>query len=260
MPLHPQAKPETPSAAAAPGSPVRPRLAPVGDLHAFMLVGPVVAAPVEAPPSPEQQRAPPQSLTIRGAWQSFIAPTASPDTPPPRKRTERPNEQASGRTTVTAASLADSAVTITFRHPPTAQPPPRLAAFALPAHISADLLDRPQDVNFALTSERGEQVYGASLQLCEPVEPSEAEVETTEQAGGDGGSGTRRVRLFALVLLSKWPVYELWRTMCARLHPRPAAGARGAHLPNAPAAHGLDVLSGPPHTTRRMVACATRLP
>lgn len=83
-----------------------------------------------------------------------------------------------------------------FRYPATADPPPRLAAFAFPESIDEELLDQPRDVCFCLTLSDGSRVHGSALQMCDP-----------DPAASD------RVTVRALVLLSKWPCYEAWKTL-----------------------------------------------
>ena len=196
-----------------PDSPVRPAAPAVGDLQVFMLetavIKPVNNAAAPPPePAKEKTAAP---MSIRGAWNSFI----NPDPPvrvvsPPKKR------QSADRATVPASATADAAISIPFRHPADAVPPPRLAAFALPSSVHPDLYDRPSDVCFCLTLANGHRVHGSALQLAEQLDDD-----------ADGGS---RVVLRALVLLSTWPVHELWRTMLHTLYTRGEALGPGACL------------------------------
>ena len=73
-----------------------------------------------------------------------------------------------------------------FRYPATADPPPRLAAFAFPESIDEELLDQPCNVCFCLTLSDGSRVHGSALQICD-----------LDPAASDG------VTVRALVLLLK---------------------------------------------------------
>lgn len=139
-----------------------------------------------------------------------------------------------------SATLSDKNVRTLFQHPPNAVPPPRLAAFALPSHVHAELLDRPHDVCFCLTLANGHRVHGAALQMCEQLDSdSDTEGVVGNGDGGDGGGGgggrRGKVILRALVLLSRHPVYELWRTMLHTIYSRgEALGPGGVPLSRSP--------------------------
>lgn len=190
---------EPPEARAAreqePTSPIRPTAPAVGDLQMYlfetapvMLIAPASAAP-----------AAPATTSIRAAWQSFIDPA------PPRKRH-------CDRAAIPPSAIGDRSVKTLFRHPPDAVPPPRLPAFALPSNVRPDAFDRPADVCFCLTLANGHRVHGAALQLVEQIDG--------DGAADDSGPPQGRVVLRALVLLSKWPVHELWRTMLHTIYSR----------------------------------------
>lgn len=164
------------------------------DLSVFLLEGPRLPPPPE--PEAQQMQAAattPDTMSITKAWQSFIMP-ASAAQPPPRKRL-------CDRTAVPPDTLTDEKISVRFRHPPEAVPPPRLAAFALPAQLYPELLDSPRDVCFCLTQADGKQLHGSALQLCDAEE--------------DG-----QLVLRSLVLLSKFPVFELWHTMLHTIYSR----------------------------------------
>ena len=111
-------------------------------------------------------------MSIRSAWQSFINPSAADlQQPPPTKRRCE-------RSLIPSSYLADSAVSVVFRHPFNATPPPRLAAFALPASIVSELHDKPHDVCFCLTLADGDRVYGSALQTCEAARDECVKVRT----------------------------------------------------------------------------------
>ena len=165
--------------------------------HFFYLEGPaaVRARPAPAPPVPPPSDDRPGAgalLSITSAWNNFIAPSPAPAAP----------------LAVPAASLTDKAVRVAFRYPPTASPPPRLAAFALPSWVVPDVAERPRDSCFCLTGDQyaGGRLFGFVLQLCEHL--------PVASPGGQGAEdvGTR-LQLSALVLLTPWPTYELCKTL-----------------------------------------------
>lgn len=213
-----------------PTSPVRPNIPAVGDLQMFQLITKAIPTDEVSQQAPVVLAAPAalEPVSIRSAWQNFINPTTNQNqSPPPKRRCER--------SVVPSSFLTDAAVTTTFRHPWNATPPPRLAAFALPASLPPELHDTPQDVCFTLTLADGSRVHGSALQTCEEVE------------------GGQAVVLRALVVLSKWPVQELWRTMLHTIFSRgdaPLAGcspSRGAvQTPSTASdseAHAVETLS-----------------
>ena len=183
--------PLTRMAALSPAAESAPAAADDGALAVFLLEGPRLP-PLEDEPAAAAIASPkhaPATMSISKAWQSFIMPSAAAAAPPPHKRfCER------AATAVPAAALSDGQVRVRFRYPDKAVPPPRLAAFALPAHLHPDLLDRPRDVCFCLTHADGTRMHGSALQICDADE--------------DGSLVLR-----ALVLVSKWPVFETWHTM-----------------------------------------------
>ena len=161
---------------------------------------------VEMPSAPVEMAIPD---SISAAWQQFISPAAErPPSPAPRRKAAVP-----------AAALADGAVDVAFRCPEDAPPPPRLAAFALPSWLTADAFDRPRDVSFMLTHASGEPTYGSALQLCEAADGSSGRADDDDGSGAPSGVGApRQARLSALVLLSRWPMYELFKTLLHHLH------------------------------------------
>ena len=161
-------------------------------------------------PSERREREGDFPETISAAWQAFISPAAErPPSPAPRRKAAVP-----------AAALADGAVDVAFRCPENAPPPPRLAAFALPSWLTADAFDRPRDVSFMLTHASGEPTYGSALQLCEAADGSSGRADDDDGSGAPSGGGgaPRQARLSALVLLSRWPMYELFKTLLHHLH------------------------------------------
>ena len=160
-------------------------------------------------PSERREREGDFPETISAAWQQFISPAAErPPSPAPRRKAAVP-----------AAALADGAVDVAFRCPEDAPPPPRLAAFALPSWLTADAFDRPRDVSFMLTHASGEPTYGSALQLCEAADGSSGRADDDDGSGAPSGVGApRQARLSALVLLSRWPMYELFKTLLHHLH------------------------------------------
>ena len=79
-------------------------------------------------------------------------------------------------------------------------------------------MDGPCDVCFCLTSSDGSRLYGSALQLCEPTCADDAEFEKAAvgDGGGGGGDGSGEpgpLTLRALVILSPWPTYELYKTL-----------------------------------------------
>ena len=158
-------------------------------LTVFLLCGPVVDVPVHqaAPAAPAATR----YSSISEAWNSFISPA-------PSEKVRRLSVQ-----------LKDSALTVGFRFPEAATPPPRLGAFALPSLVDADSPDKPRDCSFALTHDDGGRLYGTVLQLCEPVRLSDA--GGGEAADGAEAGDTVRCELSALVVLSVWPMYEMFK-------------------------------------------------
>ncbi|KAL1510542.1 hypothetical protein AB1Y20_006845 [Prymnesium parvum] len=164
--------------------------------HFFCLENQAVLTKARHAPSPASQSS--DALSIKGellsfasAWNNFISP--APVCAPPLA--------------VPAASLADAAVRVSFHYPPLAAPPPRLAAFALPSWVPPQLLQQPRDVCFCLSGDQyaGGRLFGFSLQFCEECPP--AGVEAPPPAAGT------RVRLGALVLLTPWPAYELFKAL-----------------------------------------------
>ena len=195
------------------------------DLAVYLLEGPTVELPAALEPvSPEPLSMP---TSIRSAWASFIAPSSQPAQPPPPKAARREHfcERAA---VVPAGFFVDSAIRVRFRHPATAVPPPRLATFAMPARVDSDLVDRPRDVCFCLTHADGARIHGSALQICD-ADPADPE---------------GRVVVRCLVLLSRWPVYELWKTMLHTIFSRreelwpagaPLSPSGRARFPTAPA-------------------------
>ena len=190
-----------------PSSPVRPASAPVGDLQVFLLESPPVALAACSALPPENA---PSSLGR--AWASFVGGPAS-------------SAGQIRRLAIPSVGTSDAKVQLLFRHPPEAVPPPRLAAFALPASISPSAFDQPSDVNFCLTLANGHRVHGAALQLAEQLDD-----DTT-----DASAPHNRVVLRSLVMLSRWPVHDLWRTMLHTIYSRgEAIGPTGALCQKAP--------------------------
>ena len=152
-------------------------------------------------PSERREREGDFPETISAAWQQFISPAA-----------ERPPSPAPRRTAaVPAAALADGAVDVAFRCPD-APPPPRLAAFALPSWPTADAFDRPRDAVHA--DARGSSRRTARRCSCaRPPTAAAAAPTTTTVAAPSGVGAPRQARLSALVLLSRWPMYELFKTL-----------------------------------------------
>ena len=153
------------------------------DLALYVLEGPTVelpSAPMDDPPPTASL----SEMSIRTAWNTFIGATPA----PPAKRSFE-------RVPVEASTFAQARTV--FGYPSSLPPPPRLAAFALPSYVHADMADQPQDVCFCLTHSDGSRVHGSALQVCDPA----------EEEG--------RVVIRALVLLSQWPCYELWKVQRA---------------------------------------------
>jgi len=126
--------------------PVTIAMGAVVPISVFLIDGPEVDVPVGRPPTAAQSH----YASITDAWNSFIAPTQA---EPVRRE---------------AVRLDDSTMTVSFRFPVDAAPPPRLGAFALPALIDAASPDRPRDCSFALTAADGGRLFGTVLQLCAP--------------------------------------------------------------------------------------------
>ena len=162
-----------------------PASTPQADLTLFLLSGPELDLPAQAP-----AKAPTNFESISDAWNSFISPA-------PVVRTRC--------VSVPASAASDSALKIAFRFPEAAVAPPRLGAFAMPSWIDAEAADKPRDVSFALTSSDGGRLFGTVLQLCEPRKGFAAEQ-------GAATSSTR-CELSALVLLSSWPAYEIFKCL-----------------------------------------------
>ena len=162
------------------------------DLAVFLLEGPLVSlpAPSAAEPSSPEHTSISMPTSISAAWRAFVTPSAAPRAPPSKRICDR-------RTAALPASaFTDKEVHVRFRYPATADPPPRLAAFAFPESIDEELLDQPCNVCFCLTLSDGSRVHGSALQICD-----------LDPAASDG------VTVRALVLLSKWPCYEAWKTL-----------------------------------------------
>jgi hypothetical protein len=216
----------------------------VGDLQCFYLE----ADPVdldEADAAPElavDDAASSAPLSIRSAWRQFITSSASPEQrPPPAKR--RSTAAGGERSAVLpSATLADKNVRTIFQYPSNAVPPPRLATFALPSRVHAELLDRPHDVCFCLTLANGSRVHGAALQICEQMSELDGEPSGEQVAGRRG-----KVVLRALVLLSRYPVYELWRTMLHTIYSRGEALGPGGVPLSSPVASRPPPAQGTPH-------------
>ena len=164
------------------------------DLSVFLLEGPRLPPPSQAERSEQMPPggATPDTMSITKAWQSFIMPSTTAQAPPRKRFCDR--------TAVPASSLADEMISVRFRHPTWAVPPPRLAAFALPAQLP-ELFDCPRDVCFCLTQADGTRLHGSALQLCD-----------TDDDG--------QLVLRSLVLISKFPVFELWHTMLHTIYSR----------------------------------------
>ena len=160
----------------------RPPAAAPPEIALFLLSGPELDLPAQAP-----AKQPSNFESISDAWNSFISPA-----PATRGRC----------VSVPASVSSDSALKIAFRFPEDAAAPPRLGAFAMPSWIDAEATDKPRDVSFALTSSDGGRLFGTVLQLCEPRKGFAAEQT----------SGTR-CELSALVLLSTWPSYEIFKCL-----------------------------------------------
>jgi hypothetical protein len=162
------------------------------DLAVFLLEGPLVSlpAPSAADPSSPEHTSISMPTSISAAWRAFVTPSAAPRAPPSKRICDRRTAA------LPATAFTDKEVHVRFRYPATADPPPRLAAFAFPESIDEELLDQPRDVCFCLTLSDGSRVHGSALQMCDP-----------DPAASD------RVTVRALVLLSKWPCYDAWKTL-----------------------------------------------
>ena len=157
-----------------------------------MIDGPEVDVPVRPPPATQSHYA-----SISDAWNSFIAPAL---VEPARRQ---------------AVTLDDSKLAVRFRFPADATPPPRLGAFALPALVDENAPDRPRDCSFALTAAGGSRLFGTVLQLCDPSRTAAAHLRHRAAAAAEGGAPPTSVRceLSALVLLSAWPMYEMFKCL-----------------------------------------------
>eukprot|EP00964_Phaeocystis_antarctica_P085824 scaffold54273_cov59-Phaeocystis_antarctica.AAC.4 len=82
-------------------------------------------------------------------------------------------------------------MSVSFRFPADAAPPPRLGAFALPALVDAASPDRPRDCSFALTAADGGRLFGTVLQLCDPSRTAAAHLRhRAAAAAGDRAAPT----------------------------------------------------------------------